>query len=217
MTTETMTVHKALAELKVMDSRIVNTINAGFYVTANKHSNEKIKGKSIDDFKTNAKAQNDKVNDLINRRNAMKRAVVLSNATTKVTIGDTQYTVAEAIELKNHGLEFKKLYMNALNTQKLMAEKEILGNSGDAIERRAERFILDAIQAQPKDSKMSVDSDSMKTLRKEYIANNTYDLIDPLGVDGVIEKLREEIDTFSTEIDSSLSVSNALTTITFEY
>lgn len=36
-------------------------------------------------------------------------------------------------------------------------------------------------------------------------------------MDKIIEGLKEEIDTFSTEIDSSLSVSNALTTVTFEY
>ena len=85
MTKEQMTVHKALAELKVMDSRIAKSIQEGSYVVANKHSNEKIKGMTIADYKEYMKASHNKVTDLINRRNAIKRAVVLSNATTMVT------------------------------------------------------------------------------------------------------------------------------------
>ena len=64
---------------------------------------------------------------------------------------------------------------------------------------------------------MTVDSDAMKALRKTYIENNTYDLIDPLNVTDLIEKLTEEINEFNTEIDAALSVSNALTVIEFEY
>ena len=44
MTTEKMTVHKALAELKVIGDRITNAISTGVFCRANKHSNEKING-----------------------------------------------------------------------------------------------------------------------------------------------------------------------------
>ena len=97
-TKEQMTVHKALAELKIIDSRIENAISGGTYVVANKHSNTKIHGVTIDEFKTQMKSDFQKVTDLIARRNAIKRAVVASNATTKVKVGNVEYTVAEAIE-----------------------------------------------------------------------------------------------------------------------
>ena len=64
---------------------------------------------------------------------------------------------------------------------------------------------------------MTVDSDAMQSLRKTYIENNTYDLIDPLGVANVIKSLEDEINKFNTEIDAALSCSNALTVIEFEY
>ena len=51
MTTEKMTVHKALAELKIVDDRIVSAINGGTYCVANKHSNDKIKGISLEEYK----------------------------------------------------------------------------------------------------------------------------------------------------------------------
>lgn len=217
MTTEKMTVHKALAELKVIDDRINKAISEGVYVIANKHSNEKIQGMTIEQFKEKMKASHQKVTDLINRRNALKRAVVLSNATTKIKVGNDEYTVAEAIEMKNHGMEFKTNYMRMMASQNLSAQADINRNSGEAIEKRAEQYVLSVIQAQPKDAKMAIDSDAMQALRKDYIKNNTYDLIDPLKVNGIIEKMTDEINEFNTEVDAALSVSNALTVIEFEY
>lgn len=217
MTTEKMTVHKALAELKVIDDRIDKAISEGVYVIANKHSNEKIQGMTIEQFKEKMKASHQKVTDLINRRNALKRAVVLSNATTKIKVGNDEYTVAEAIEMKNHGMEFKTNYMRMIASQNLSAQADINRNSGEAIEKRAEQYVLSVIQAQPKDAKMAIDSDAMQALRKDYIKNNTYDLIDPLKVNDIIEKMADEINEFNTEIDAALSVSNALTVIEFEY
>lgn len=217
MTTEKMTVHKALAELKVIDDRINKAISEGVYVIANKHSNEKIQGMTIEQFKEKMKASHQKVTDLINRRNALKRAVVLSNATTKIKVGNDEYTVAEAIEMKNHGMEFKTNYMRTIASQNLSAQADINRNSGEAIEKRAEQYVLSVIQAQPKDAKMAIDSDAMQALRKDYIKNNTYDLIDPLKVNDIIEKMTDEINEFNTEVDAALSVSNALTVIEFEY
>lgn len=217
MTQEKMTIHKALAELKVIDNRINRAICDGSYVVANKHSNEKIGGAPINVYKERMKADYQKVDDLIKRRNAIKRAVVLSNATTKVKVGDVEYTVAEAIEMKNHGMEFVDDFAKVIASQHARAKAEIDKNSGDAIEKRAEQYVLSVIQAQPKDSKMTVDSDAMKALRKTYIENNTYDMIDPLGVDDIIERMTNEVNEFNTEIDAALSVSNALTVIEFEY
>ena len=217
MTNEKMTIHKALAELKVIDNRISKAIAEGSYIVANKHSNEKIQGVTINEYRERMKASHQKVVDLIARRNAIKRAVVLSNAVTKVTVGNQEYTIAEAIELKNHGMEFKKYYVDAMIRQSSIANTEIDRNSGEAIEKKAEQYILSVIQAQPKESKMSVDSDAMKTLRKTYIDNNTYDLIDPLNVNKLIEQYSNEITEFATEIDAALSVSNALTVIEIEY
>ena len=217
MTNEKMTVHKALAELKIIDDRINNAIVSGTYVIANKHSNTKIHGMTIDDFKTSMKSDFQKVSDLIARRNAIKRAVVASNAVTKVKVGDVEYTVAEAIEMKNHGMEFKNTLKMYIERQYANAKNEFDKNSGDPLERRAENYVLSVIQAQPKDSKMAVDSDAMKNLRAQYIKDNTYDIIDPIGVKDVIEKLDNEISGFITEVDAALSVSNALTVLDIEY
>lgn len=216
-TKEQMTVHKALAELKVIDSRINNAIRSGTFVVANKHSNEKIHGVTINEFKNSMKSDFQKVSDLIARRNAIKKAVVASNAVTKVKVGDTEYTVATAIEMKNHGMEFKNTFKKCLESQYAVAKNELDKNSGDPLEKRAENYVLSVIQAQPKDSKMAVDSEAMKNLRTQYIKDNTYDIIDPIGVKDAIEQLDNEISNFITEVDAALSVSNALTVLDIEY
>lgn len=217
MTTEKMTIHRALSELKTIDSRIANAMSETTYVLAVKHTAEKINGMTIKNFKDKMVSGHQKVNDLIARRDAMKRAVVLSNATTKVKIGDKEMTIAEAIDAKNHGMEFKKALLRKITAANATAQNELNRNDGEALEKKAEKYVLDVIAAQPKDSKMSVDSDAMKALRKTYIENNTYDLIDPLDVKKIMEELDAEIHEFEAEVDSALSCSNALTVIEFSY
>jgi hypothetical protein len=217
MTTEKMTIHKALAELKTMDDRINKAIRETIYVLAVKHSAEKINGVPVEEFKAKMKSGYQKVNDLIARRDAIKRAVVLSNATTRITIGGNEYTVAEAIEMKNHGMEFRKVLLQNMSYAYTTAQNELNRNSGETLEKKAEQYVLSVISAQPKDSKMSIDSDAMKSLRSTYIENNTYDLIDPLKVNQIMETLDAEINEFEAEVDAALSVSNALTVIEFEY
>ena len=66
-------------------------------------------------------------------------------------------------------------------------------------------------------SKEKSNSEDIKNTRDAYVAANKFDLIDPLDISGEIEKLSEFVDQFEHEIDSKISVSNALTTITISY
>lgn len=106
---ETMTVHKALAELKVLDDRILAAISACNLVTTKKNNQDKVRGKTVAEFTTDAKAAYDKATDLIKRRNAIKDAVNVSNANTIVKISDQEYTVVQAIDKKNHGMDFSSV------------------------------------------------------------------------------------------------------------
>lgn len=213
MTTEKMTVHKALAELKIIGDRINSAISAGTYVRANKHSNEKINGVSVDEFKKQIQSSWDKVNDLIKRRNAIKKAVVLSNATVKVKVGDDEYTVAEAIEMKNSGMQYKKELIDVLNTQYIEATQITEKENGETLQQKAENYVLGLYGS--KEGKTAVDE--IENTRKQFITNNTFELIDPIKVREKIDALEKEISEFESEIDASLSVSNAITELTIEY
>lgn len=213
MTTEKMTVHKALAEIKVMDDRINTAIYSGVYCLANKHSNEKVKGIAVEDYKKVMQGFYDKANDLIKRNEAIKKAVVLSNATTKVKIGENEYTVAEAIWMKNHGIDNKEELLVKLQQQYNKAQAEILKNNGEELDKRAEQYVIGIYGS--KEGK--ADTEAFEKTKKEFIKANQYELLDPIGVLKVIEKLENEIDTFKADVDAALSTSNAITEIEVTY
>lgn len=213
MTNETMTVHKALAELKIIDARIRKAIHGGTFCVANKHSNEKINGVSVEDFKKTMQGDFDKATDLISRRNAIKRAVVNSNAITRVMVGPAEYTVAEAIEMKNHGVELKEILLCELESQYKKAQSVILSKNGDDLEKRAEQYVVGNYGA--KEGKTNTD-DFEKT-KKDFITSNIYELIDSISILKKIEMLEEEISEFKVEVDAALSTSNAITQIEIAY
>lgn len=213
MVTERMTMHKALAELKLLDSRIEKAIKEGIYCVANKHSNDKIGGIPLNEYIKVMQGGYDRATDLINRRKAIKRAVVLSNAVTKVSVVGVEYTVAEAIEMKNHGVDFEKLLMNAMQKHYNMAQMQIEKENGKDLEERAEQYVT-AIYGQKEGKANTADIEKVKN---DFLTANQYELVDPLHVLDKIEDLEKKINDFMAEVDSSLSVSNALTEITIEY
>lgn len=213
MTTETMTIHKALAELKILESRIMKTVGDGTYCVANKHSNEKINGVSVEEYKKVMQGAYDKAVDLITRYKAIKKAVTLSNAKTVVKIGEEEYTVAEAIWMKNHGVEFDELLLNELREQYNKAQVKILKQNGNDLEQRAEQYVVGIYGS--KEGKTNTD-DFEKT-KQDFITSQTFELVDPIGILEKIEVLEEKISVFKAEVDAVLSTSNALTVVEINY
>lgn len=213
MTTETMTVHEALAELKVIDSRIAKEISNTTFVTINKHANDKANGIPIAEFKAQMQSGFQSVNDLIRRRDAIKRAVVLSNATTKVTVADTEYTVAEAIDMKQHSMTLRQQLLTEMTRQSATVQANIQRLNGDSLEQRANEYI----RSQYGNSDMSKLSEQAKKSYDEFVKNQTVEMVDPIGIFEEIKKLSDSMQTFMVKVDAALSVSNAITEITVEY
>ena len=213
MIKETMTIHKALSELKVLNSRITDEIMNTRYVVANKHSNQKIDGMTIADFVKENMAKYISVRALINRRNAIKRAITRSNASTFVNIGGETYTVAEAIDMKSCGVAYYQALLTAISSQNAAAVKTANNENGNKLEDRADTYIRSMYAG----SDLKNMSDEIKSVRDSFISSQTYDVIDIIGTTTKMEELRNKIDSFMSEVDSALSVSNALTTIDVEY
>ncbi|MEY8574231.1 hypothetical protein AALD01_07450 [Oscillospiraceae bacterium 21-37] len=212
MTTEKMTVHKALAELKVLDDRILVAIGACNLITTKKNNQDKVRGKTVAEFTADAKSAYDKATDLIKRRNAIKDAVNVSNANTTVKIGDQEYTVVQAIDKKNHGMDFFKSLRDTM-VEQLAKAKTDLERNNDSLQQKAEQFVTGLMGN--KDAKTN--GDEFDASVRTYIKSNSMELIDPVGLEKRIEELDSMITAFMTEIDASLSVSNALTTIEITY
>ena len=213
MTHETMTVHQALAELKILDSRINKAIDGGTYLAVKRHCDKKISGMDTKEFCDSViRSSFDSVTGLIARRNAIKRAVVKSNAITTVEIAGTTYTVAEAIEMNNHGIEYDQHLLSTMRSQYAISTSEVNRNSGAAIQQKAENYINGLYGGKDK-----VDADAAKTQMQAYIDANSYELVDPLDIKKVMQDLDDHIASFTAEVDAALSVSNAITKIEVEY
>lgn len=214
MIQEVMTVHKALCELKMLDKRINESIMTAEFCRANKHSNVKIDGGTIAEYEAAAVSKYQSTMDMIIRRDAIKRAVVASNAVTEVTIGGNRYTVADAVELRRHGLSYRRTLLQAMTLQLKRVRSTIEQKNGEELTRAADKMV-EVYYGRQTDVKAI--TEEMKATREKFIEDNTYELLDPIRVENRIRELDKEITAFETEVDSALSVSNAVTEITVSY
>ena len=214
MIQEVMTVHKALCELKMLDKRINESIMSAEFCRANKHSNVKIDGGTIAEYEAAAVSKYQSTMDMIVRRDAIKRAVVASNAATEVTIGGNRYTVADAVELRRHGLSYRRTLLQAMTLQLKRVRSTIEQKNGEELTRAADKMV-EVYYGRQTDVKAI--TEEMKATREKFIEDNTYELLDPIRVENRIRELDKEITAFETEVDSALSVSNAVTESTVSY
>lgn len=213
MNTEKMTIHKALCELKILDDRISKAQSAMPFVTCQKKQADTVSGVKIEDYQKQVKAAYQKTRDLITRGNAIKRAVVLSNAKTTVVIGGFIYTVAEAIYMKNHGLAYYKCLLETLESQYNAAVKKAEQQNGEKLESRADDYIKSVYGT----SSVKNFSDEMNHARQTFIDSQTFVVIDPLDIKKCMEELETFISDFTVNVDAALSVSNATTEIEISY
>lgn len=213
MKTETMTVHEALSEIKVAGKRITSTLFEMDVVTANRKNATKINGIEPEKFNAQAKADFQSVTDLWARLTAMKAAIATYNASQKITVGDKEYTIAEAIYMKEYGMPLKQTFVNTLNKQYQSAVNKVTTENSDSkLGATAERLATATFG-----SKDKADSAEMEKFIASYKENNQYILIDPINIVPTISSLQSEIDAFEAKVDSAIQIANATNTITIEY
>lgn len=213
MTTETMTITKALSELKILNKRIRDEITSAIFCDANKHVMRTIRGKSIATAQAEMQGNYDKITSLINRNNAIKKAVTKANASTIVNIGGEQMTIAEAIYMKNEGIDNLKTLLATMSVQYARAQDTIQRNNGDNLTKACEDYIVKLFGAGENKS-VSLD---IEVAKSKYIEENTFDLIEGVDTAKAIETLKNKIDTFEAEVDAAITVANATTTIEISY
>jgi hypothetical protein len=197
-----MSISHALVELKLLKSRI-DKCNDGVFVTV------KTKTKAVDvaDFTKTAKATLQSYRDLLNRYNIIRSKVVVSNATTLVNIAGKEYTVAEAVERKR-SIDMEQDMLDQLRGQFRKAQNDVEAHQRQQHER-LDKLLL---QELGKDSKTSVEV--VEALSESFLKNNKAELIDPLGLQEVINSMDKSIQDFKTNVDWVLSESNGRTLIT---
>lgn len=203
---EKITIHAALVEKKKLDQRIRRSIDKLKIVGTIKGNdpNQKVYGTTLnkDNFKQEETSLLQSINDLMDRRNLITRAITLSNATTKTMVGKKEMYVTEAIEMKA-SISYKKLLLQRIKVGFLEAKASV-ERKNSLIESNLDNIL----ENMPKELS--------KDFIESYKTSNGYTLVDPLDAEKIINKLEEEIEDFESNVDLALSVSNATTFIEIE-
>lgn len=207
MQKEQMTIHRALAELKLIDARIEKGIDA--IVPSGVMQPEKLVNQfhKKDDFEKDAKSKYDSVTDLIDRKHKIKSAITQANSVTEVEIGDKKMTISEAINYKQV-IGLRKRFAQTLKSKHALSKTQV--EDGNAkVDENALRLAEAALN---KDNVKIGDNDAV-AITKPYIEANKFILVDPLDVDKKVEDMIKEIDEFEADVDAKLSEVNATTFI----
>jgi len=200
--TNQISVSQALAELKLLRKRIQTATNKSTLIVLKKKRDLLDVGR----FSMEAQASYQSYKDLLARYNAIKAAIVQSNASTTVSIAGTQYTVADAVERKKT-IALEKDMLSRMQHQFEMVNQEYT-NHTNAENVRVERLIQTELG---KDAKTNVEV--ITQLSETFLAQNKAEIVDPLNLAKEIAALNKSIEDFETKVDWVLSESNGRTTI----
>jgi hypothetical protein len=204
MATQQMSITQALPELKLLNKRISRITDSSNTEWCKVSHN----GSPVDKekHKKEVESQLQSFFDLVARRDKIKRAIIMSNAQTRVKIGSWEGTVAEAIDYKNavsDKIELLYQLKNSLSGAK--AEYERLK---DQVDTRLERLLQSELG---KDVKTN--PETITALTNSFRENNKVEIVDPLNLASKIVALQEEIESFKTNVDWVITESNGRTMI----
>jgi homogentisate 1,2-dioxygenase len=146
-------------------------------------------------------------NALVNNYRTLKSAVAMSNANTTITIGDKTYTIVEAIEEK-HFAENRLQHLRYMRRSYEQAQNQANMNNA-SLPKAAENFVASLNMSE----KNGTPREEIKKSMDQYIADNTWELVDPNKMGEFLKKMEDDIVEFQSNIDFKLSESNATTVI----
>ena len=207
-----MTVQRALNELNTLESRIEKRLLDFRIVGTRKNSEGKVSEtrETVADFTTNATAIMDSVDALLKRQRQLKQAIMTSNAQTMIEVAGVTYSVMTAIDRKRT-IEVEKMVLDNMKHELRKAEVKV-SRENDNVEAYIQRQVLAMAGGDLSNKK----DEFIVSFEKTYRDKNGWDLVDPLGLRNLIEKREQEILEFELEIDTALTVSNAITKIVIE-
>ena len=217
---EKMLMTQALDERDLLVKKINDKIKKIRLVDVKKRNEEKTaeSRNSVEEFKQNAESAFQQITDFIERYQRLDTAIIASNASTWIETSYGKYSVAGAIALRNR-LKGEGIYSdegsfedNIIEQFRIQYQNAI--QTVDTINRILER--------QAEDMRMSILGKDSKTKEAKpldvvdaYIKENTTEIIDPLGAEKKMQELHEKKETWLSELNTRIKVSNATTFIEF--
>ncbi|MBE9119188.1 hypothetical protein IQ249_25390 [Lusitaniella coriacea LEGE 07157] len=202
-----MTVTDALAELTLLEKRInaaKTTLEGNALIAVVEVGQVPTGYKSREDHTSQARASLQRVNDLISRRRTIKRKIVLSNASTMVTIAGEEMTVAEAIEMKNF-IVFHKTVLATITANYTRTCQEFK-KAQIRVKERLDKLAMEVLGK-------NATSEKYQSLADSFLGREGVELLDPLHLAEEIARQLSFVEEFESTCDRVLSISNARTTV----
>jgi len=196
-----MSITRALAELKLTDKKINQKISELMPAVLAKEKDHS----KAETMVANNQSLYQSIKDLIKRRDAIKRKIVLSNATTTVVIGGVTMTVAEAIEKKT-SIEFDKKLERQLREGFYTVKNQSITHN-ENVDNKADNQAKAAAESE------AANPEVYKAIREMFVKDNQVNVHAINNIEQEVDRLRDSIDEFETEVDFVLSESNTKTTI----
>jgi hypothetical protein len=202
------TITRALVELKKI-ARELDTKVPQITMFLAKGENQKVANTTHQEAVKATQAQQDEVSSRIARYGRIQNAIHSSNATTYITLGDKTMTVLEAINLKKT-VQFKKNFLNRLVAVRNQALK-----SKATADQALEDEITSTAQVLAGAGKAPT-AEQLQTVRDSLEANKKTEIVSLEAVNKTIATLEAEISMVESELDFTLSESNALTKVVIQ-
>lgn len=206
-----ISVTRALAEIKNLDSQINKLIGEARFVYVTKGQGDKLTVQGVSRpaaaLAEDIKSKYQKITDLISRRRAMKAAIQKSNAHTVINVAGVPMVVADAIERKQNVVYEANLHTQM--RQHYIGAMTMIEKQNTALDAQIETAVTQAYS----NDRGKVTPEQYEAVAQPRKAEHFAALLDPLSVETKLEVMGDEINAFLQEIDFSLSESNARTEI----
>ncbi|MDB5097682.1 MAG: My1 [Cyanobacteria bacterium RYN_339] len=213
MPTETISLTRALAEVKTLEDRIQKAILTAKFIDVVQgaadtpvdrafRSKEELASRIQGDFQS--------IEALAARRAAMKAAITKANVVTLVKVGERTLTIADAVALKQ-SLFIHTMLLEAMKQSQLQGTRqvEVLAKQ---LDEKIERLVQNSFQNVSK-----VSEEQFQSVRKPQADAFEPKLLDPLRLNDKIRALEEQLDDIQLNLDFALSEVNARTDVEISY
>jgi len=205
----TLTLHRALAEIKMLEKRILRK-TSNLVVIGHSKVDSKVGNKTVEEFNTDVLADFSSIEDLIARKNLIKSLIVQKNSETMIIIGEEKLSISDAIT-KKEAIGLQENVLHRLKAQ-LTSENAFIERHNATVEKNA----INLAEAAVGKEGVNIDDSSVTAITEPYIKANELSLVDPLDLEKKIKTLEDSIDIFKSEVDAVLSEANAITLITLD-
>ncbi len=216
---KTISITRALSTIKTLETQLTGFFTDERYLMGITIGTNGVTSSAqypkLEELKARITSDVQKLEQLRATQFQIKRKIIESNATTKVTVGGTEITVAEAIFMKStlssRREVLNKVRSNVTNVTNVFAKKS--KDYEDSIQKLM-TTLNEAKGASPEDATASQGATLLQT-QIEYVKNNSKpELFDPAKIRNWIDKEQALLDELTTELDYTLSASNTNTMIT---